>query len=1078
MAENGNYGIEINFYAGTVEFDRSIKSMDKAIKALKKDITALNSNLKFDKLNPTLLARKWQDYQEIIKATEVKLQNYKNELNKVYDDNHRIIKGKEEEWARLQGAISETKGELVKLKDIAEKLRLILENIGAYKFAAHMEDVGKKLDTASKSAQTLATNLAPLSLVAGAALGGATKAAIEFESAMAGVKKTVEETPTTSYEKLEKTFRAMAQEVPATASEIAAVAEMAGQLGIEADSIENFTRVMIDLGNATNLTATDGAKAVAQFFNIMGHTSKEVNELVDNFGAAVTALGNNSATTEEDIVYMAKALAAASHTIGLTDQEVLGLATSLASLGLSAERGGSAMSTVMRKIHTDVNMVTDAGEERLAAWGSLMGKTADEFRKAWNEDSVQVLHDIVLGLNQTEDAGKSLYEVLSDVDVSNIRQIDTISRLALGYDRFDEYMAMANEEWEKNTALTIEANRRYKTTESQLQILKNKLTDIGITLGETILPIINDLISKAKPMLDRINQSVAANGKLYVKLLAIASALSPILFGVAKLLKVGSTLAMAVSRYTKLAVEATTTFGKLAAIIGAGASGVGLIAGIAALTIGVTALAYAWIKAKDDVYQFSKSMDRLNESMEQTAEQSDQQYETQMHLAEGAMIYAKRIDELVDTLENGNLTEAGQLEIKERIKAAVDALNSSLGYTAYAFDEETGAIVRNGDAVKNTTDDYQKMIDEMRKTTWLEMHKQSLQDAMDTQIEAMEQMNKVADDYAKTIETLEKSSMDMGMTVEQFHQLKDLALNGGDLREFANELYNNAEFMSKYGGDYIQLQDEVLRIASEIDNAESDANAKMEYANELWSNANDLINEFYAVQGMTVDEFAVWSAARGSALDLEQQSITALEAEKALYEDMIAKAKEQGETESSRVEGWNARIQKIDEEIAKREEQDAQERTLVDAITDYINGKGDEQRSYAEEQNQIKDDALLAQDEAMADDSKTYFVNAIADAIKQINDMKIDDKHMNVYVDLLGAGVPYLNGGIAGSGGYQYERAAGNYRSGGYNSGNYNVTINSNVNVNGNVSALQAKQFAEQIVETVNNELGKRLRYA
>ncbi|MCW0998349.1 phage tail tape measure protein, partial [Streptococcus anginosus] len=75
-------------------------------------------------------------------------------------------------------------------------------------------------------------------IVAGA--GIALKAAIDYESAFAGVKKTVDGTPQ-QFEKLSASIRNMAKEMPASATEIASVAEAAGQLGVPIGSIEVFT---------------------------------------------------------------------------------------------------------------------------------------------------------------------------------------------------------------------------------------------------------------------------------------------------------------------------------------------------------------------------------------------------------------------------------------------------------------------------------------------------------------------------------------------------------------------------------------------------------------------------------------------------------------------------------------------------------------------------------------------------------------------------------------------------------------------------------------------------------------------
>lgn len=92
--------------------------------------------------------------------------------------------------------------------------------------------------------------------------------ASDFESAFAGVRKTVDATET-EFAILSDGIRKMSMEIPSSANAIARVAEAAGQLGIENDNILTFTRTMIDLGQATNLGADQAATQLARLANIM-----------------------------------------------------------------------------------------------------------------------------------------------------------------------------------------------------------------------------------------------------------------------------------------------------------------------------------------------------------------------------------------------------------------------------------------------------------------------------------------------------------------------------------------------------------------------------------------------------------------------------------------------------------------------------------------------------------------------------------------------------------------------------------------------------------------------------------------
>ena len=127
----------------------------------------------------------------------------------------------------------------------------------------------------------------------------------------------------------------LSEATASSATDIAAVAEAAGQLGVKTDNVLDFTETMVRLGDSTNLSADEAATAIAQLYNVMG---SDINT-VDQFGAALVALGNNAATTEADILNMSTRIASSGSQVGLTEQQVLALATTLSSVGLEAEGG-------------------------------------------------------------------------------------------------------------------------------------------------------------------------------------------------------------------------------------------------------------------------------------------------------------------------------------------------------------------------------------------------------------------------------------------------------------------------------------------------------------------------------------------------------------------------------------------------------------------------------------------------------------------------------------------------------------------------------------------------------------------
>ena len=345
------------------------------------------------------------------------------------------------------------------------------------------EDAKKRLAEQQSAMTELGGTMMKFGAVAAVGLGLAGKAAVDWESDWAGVTKTVDGTPQQLNE-LEDSLRGLALQMPATAGEIAGVAEAAGQLGIGVEDVEAFTKTMIDLGETTNLTSTEAATSLARFSNIMGTSSDDVS----NLGSAIVGLGNNYATTEAEIVAMSLRLAGSGAQMGLTEGEVFGLATAMSSVGIEAEAGGTAMSLTMKRIAKEV----ETGGDKLDTFASVAGMTSSQFASAWEDDAASALAAFVEGLGNAESLGMSTNAVLAELGVTGIREADALLRLSSAQGLMNDAMKQGNVEYQANNALADEAAKRYETVESQLKITANAVNEAGIQFGSVLLPAISD----------------------------------------------------------------------------------------------------------------------------------------------------------------------------------------------------------------------------------------------------------------------------------------------------------------------------------------------------------------------------------------------------------------------------------------------------------------------------------------------------------------------------------------------------------------------------------------------------------
>ena len=353
----------------------------------------------------------------------------------------------------------------------------------AKSLAGELGKIGDAQGAQRANFDRVSNSLLGVGTAAAAGLGMAAKASMDWESSWTGVLKTVDGTPE-QLKAVEDGLRGLARELPASHQEIAAVAEAAGQLGVQTGSVVEFTETMINLGETTNLSAEEAATSLARFSNIMGTSQDDV----DRLGSTLVGLGNNFATTEGEIMAMGMRLSGIGAQLGLTEGDVLGLAAAMSSVGIEAEAGGTAMTMGMKKIDSAVR----EGGESLAGFAEVAGMSNEEFAKLWSEDSAAGLEAFVHGLADAGAEGESMSAVLSDLGIKGIREADTFLRLAANAEGMSEALAQGNTEFERNIALVEEAAKRYETTESQLQLARNAIVDAGIDLGATILPVLAD----------------------------------------------------------------------------------------------------------------------------------------------------------------------------------------------------------------------------------------------------------------------------------------------------------------------------------------------------------------------------------------------------------------------------------------------------------------------------------------------------------------------------------------------------------------------------------------------------------
>lgn len=747
-------------------FRRDLKGLRSEMNLAKSSGKDFSNSLKGMKSQSDILTRTLKTQEERIK-----------ELRHRYDES---VKAKGEDAnqtrdlaAQLNNATAQmnrTEQQLKNLNDEIKRQESPWTKLGNVmdKTGDKMQKIGKGMTDFGKSYSMRVT--API--VAGGI--AAFKASMDYESAFAGVRKTVDATEE-EFAKLSAGIREMSKVLPTSATDIAAVGEAAGQLGIKTENILGFTRVMIDLGEATNMTSETAATEFARFANIVGMSQKDFDKL----GSVVVDLGNNLATTEAEIVSMAMRLAGAGAQVGLTEAEIMAFSGALSSVGIAAEAGGSAFSKVM----INMQLAAELGGDELKEFGKVAGMSASDFKKAFQTDAAGAIISFIKGLSTAEERGMSAIAMLDEMGISEVRMRDALLRAAGASGVFTESIALGTKAWKENTALTEEAEQRYATTESQLKMMWNRIKDVAITMGDALVPAVMSALDAAKPLIEQIENGAKAFSEMdeeqqrtILKFIALAAAAGPV--------------AVVLGSITTTIGGVISAGGALATAIGGSGGLIGVLGGLSVLgpvglaVGGVAALSWGIVQLTQDqeglheisTERIDKMYDEADALESLVKEYDELKRKSKLSNDEfGRMIDIHKDLEVVQSpdkverlqKEYERLLEKSELSNDEFLK--MYELNNDIVEQSptveKSFSEKGNQIVESTDAVK-------EYIGALRDMAWIELEMEKVK-ALENEAKLREENVRIAEEL-KVKEQEIKEIMDMrNMTHEEIEARVD-----------------------------------------------------------------------------------------------------------------------------------------------------------------------------------------------------------------------------------------------------------------------------------------------------------------
>lgn len=735
------------------------------------------------------------------------------------------------EYRELEGQIVQTRAEVEKYNAAVKGMK----SPGKFLSGNSLMELG----------MTFSTSVTPAITAMGYA---AVQSAQDIDSAYRDMRKTVSGTEE-DFEALRQAAIDFSTTHVTSADQILSIQAIGGELGVATEDLQTFAETVSNLEVATNLDAEEAATALGQLDNIMNDLN---GSTMPAFSDALVRLGNNGASTESQIIDIAKRIGSMGSILGMSTPEVLAWASSIASTGQNAEAAGTAISNTMSDIETAVAK----GEDSLEAFAEVAGMSAQEFASAWESDPSSTMKAFIEGLVKIEEDGGSATKTLDDLGITATRQVQAIEGLMQTIGGLDDNLQMSNDAWNGVTDqwgeagdAANEASKKAEGFSGSIQRMMNMAQVLGAELGESIAPWIDGIADGLGYLMDIFEDSSDEFKRFVVGLGGVAAAAGPLML---MLRSIGSAGKDVISFFKNLKSASVATKALDTAVSGLSGGLVGL--GVAVAAVGIGSLVNIMAEAAETAKKEERATKGLADACKMADESMASASDSTENFAERASEAADSVDEardrlaaLADEFDEINMATATTIsrlddaaEAVLRYEGRADLTASEIGALKGAIEYLNDECGANYEVVRDSSGAYQVMADgaDAAKQSILDLiEAKKLEAQMSAQTEKLEGLYKerttLSDDYAKALTVQTEAQDKLNKVEKEYQEAVDASYAGqylGDMAALTQE-YNDAREGAEKAGDSVKyLSGKLKENQGMLDSLNEDLGNSMEVA--------------------------------------------------------------------------------------------------------------------------------------------------------------------------------------------------------------------------------------------------------
>lgn len=390
---------------------------------------------------------------------------------------------------------------------------------GQRTFSSMAQNISRSFDNISQSLDRTGDRFIRFGAPAAAGLAAAGFAVLSFEDNLANVRKSVGLTA-------EET-RAFGDEIlklaPATRTSVNSlidIAKVGGQIGIGKDQIVGFTDSINKLAVALGDEFLGGAEQVTQEVGVLRQLfadikSDDPSQDLLRIGNALNVLGAEGLATGPIVADFSTRIAGLTGGLGVSSGDILGLSASLQELGVNAERGGSNVGRIMNIIAKDS-----------AGIAKSLGLNVKDFTDLVNKDLNKAFLTVATRVREVGTENTKFSQMLDEIGLDAVGASEVLRKVGGNIELVQNKQSTANKALQGTSSILDEYNIKNETGAAQVAKFTNRITTLGVSLQDGILPALNRLIDVVGPVLEGFAKFASANPELVTNVLLLGTAIT------------------------------------------------------------------------------------------------------------------------------------------------------------------------------------------------------------------------------------------------------------------------------------------------------------------------------------------------------------------------------------------------------------------------------------------------------------------------------------------------------------------------------------------------------------------------